>query len=140
MTQDLFVQVGRVVFINFGPDAGKTAVVLDFITDSTILIEGPTSGVQRQVIPLSRVEVTKFRVAKVLRNQRSGALKKLCDAFKLNERWSQTEKAKRLARQQKRAQLGDFDRFKVVTLKRQLGKAVRTHLKGKTTKAAPKKK
>ena len=69
-----------------------------------------------------------------------GLRRKLCEEFKLNERWSQTEKAQRLARQQKRAQLSDFDRFKAVTLRRQLGKAIRTHLKGKAAKAAPKKK
>jgi ribosomal protein L14E/L6E/L27E len=35
-TQDLFIQVGRVVFINFGPDSGKIAVVLDIINDTTV--------------------------------------------------------------------------------------------------------
>ena len=130
------------VFINFGPDSGKIAVVIDFITDTSILIEGPTSGVERQVIPLCRVEVTKFRVAKVLRNQRSSVLKKLCEEFKLNERWAATEKAKRHSKQVRRAELTDFERFKVVTLRRQLGSALR---KGRKTqagagKAAPKKK
>ena len=43
----------------------------------------------------------------------------------MNERWTGTEKAKRLARHERRAQLTDFERFKVVTLKRKLGSAVR---------------
>jgi ribosomal protein L14E/L6E/L27E len=34
--EDLFIQIGRVVFINFGPSAGKIAVVLDIINDTTV--------------------------------------------------------------------------------------------------------
>ena len=43
----------------------------------------------------------------------------------MNEKWAGTEKAKRHARQQKRAQLSDFERFKVVTLRRKLGSTLR---------------
>lgn len=35
-TEDLFIQVGRVVFINFGPSAGKIAVVIDIINDNSV--------------------------------------------------------------------------------------------------------
>jgi len=124
-SQDLFIQVGRVVFINFGPNAGKIAVVLDIINDTTVLVDGPTTGVERSVIPLKRVEVTKFYLPKIMRNQRSGALKKIIEEFKLNEKWAGSEKAKKHARQEKRAQLTDFERFKVVTLRRQVGKHLR---------------
>lgn len=66
----------------------------------------------------------------------------MCEEFKLNERWAGTEKAKRQARQARRSQLTDFERFKVVTLRRQLGSALRKARKttGGAGKAAPKKK
>lgn len=43
----------------------------------------------------------------------------------MTEKWAGTEKAKRFARQQRRLALTDFERFKVVTLRRKLGASLR---------------
>lgn len=50
-------------------------------------------------------------------------------AFGLEEKFGQTGFAKKLANQQKRASLTDFERFQVMCLKRQVGKSVRKWLK-----------
>ena len=42
-----FIEIGRVVCLNYGRDSGKTAVVLDILDENRILIEGPTTGVPR---------------------------------------------------------------------------------------------
>lgn len=35
-TEDLYIQIGRVVFINFGPSTGRIAVVIDIINDNSV--------------------------------------------------------------------------------------------------------
>ena len=46
----MLMQVGRVVYLNFGPCSGKLAVVVDLIDENRILVDGPTTGVDRQVV------------------------------------------------------------------------------------------
>ena len=36
-----YVEVGRVIFINNGPDAGKIATVIDIVDQNKCLIDGP---------------------------------------------------------------------------------------------------
>merc|ERR1712183_959171 len=66
---DMLMQVGRVVYVNYGPCQGRLAVVVDIVDENRILVDGPTTGVDRQVIPAKRIELTKFRINKVMRNQ-----------------------------------------------------------------------
>lgn len=61
-----FVEVGRVAYINYGPDFGKLCTIVDIIdgkrvfvhqvcSNDQVLIDGPTTGVKRQqisVLPL----------------------------------------------------------------------------------------
>ena len=70
-----FVQIGRVVRINYGHDEGKLATIVDIVNDKRALIDGPTSGVARQVIPIRRLTLTQFHIKEVLRGQRSVLLK-----------------------------------------------------------------
>merc|ERR1712150_176344 len=101
---DMLMQVGRVVYLNFGPCSGKLAVVVDLVDENRILVDGPTTGVDRQVVPAKRLTLTKFRVKSVLRNQHQKTL----DQRKI------------------RANLTDFQRFQALVLRRQLSKTVRT--------------
>jgi hypothetical protein len=45
-----FVEIGRVAYINAGPEAGKIAAIVNVIDQNRVLVDGPTSGVRRQVI------------------------------------------------------------------------------------------
>jgi large subunit ribosomal protein L14e len=55
-------------------------------------------------------------------------LKKKIEEFDLLNRFNSSGVGKRIVKQQKRAALTDFDRFKVMVLKRRLSKAVRTYV------------
>jgi len=44
---NLLVEVGRVVYIHYGPSSGKVAVILDIVDHSRVIVEGPTTGVPR---------------------------------------------------------------------------------------------
>jgi large subunit ribosomal protein L14e len=70
-----FVQIGRVVRIVYGKDEGKLATIVDILNDKRVLIDGPTSGVARQIIPIRRLSLTSFHLKDVLRGQRSVLLK-----------------------------------------------------------------
>ena len=140
-----FVEIGRAVYINYGKDQGKLAVILDVLNEKRVLIEGPSSGVERQVIPIRRLTLTKFNVP-VLKNQRSGLVRKAIEKSKLVENWGKTGAAKKLVQKARRASLTDFERFKAMLLKKRLNKTVfarsrKLKKEGGATKqaAAPKK-
>ena len=123
---DMLMQVGRVVYLNFGPCSGKLAVVVDLVDENRILVDGPTTGVDRQVVPAKRLTLTKFRIKSVLRNQHQKTLVKNITAFDLEKKWATTAMAKKLDQRQKRANLTDFQRFQALVLRRQLSKTLRT--------------
>merc|ERR1711976_1123592 len=120
MSADMLMQVGRVVFVNYGPCAGRLAVVVDIVDENRILVDGPTTGVDRQVMPAKRIQLTKFRINAVMRNQHTGSLIKNINAFGLEKRWAETGFAKKLRAQKLRAQNSDFNRFKAMVLRRQV--------------------
>lgn len=39
-----FVSVGRVVLINYGPDAGKIATIIDVVDENKALVDGPSAS------------------------------------------------------------------------------------------------
>eukprot|EP01017_Pseudomicrothorax_dubius_P001041 TRINITY_DN0_c3345_g1_i2.p1 TRINITY_DN0_c3345_g1~~TRINITY_DN0_c3345_g1_i2.p1 ORF type:complete len:152 (+),score=50.91 TRINITY_DN0_c3345_g1_i2:50-505(+) len=126
MTFKNFVQIGRVVHINFGPSAGRLAVIVDVIDQNRALVDGPGLGVDRQSIPFRRVALTKFRLS-ISRGISSARLQKHIEKFELNKKWAETSTAKRIALRKKRALLSDFDRFKVQLLRQKFSRLARHH-------------
>ena len=111
-----FVEVGRVVLINYGPSAGKLAVGVEILNTSRILVDGPTTGVKRQEISLKRISLTEFKL-EVTKGVKKAALKKAITDFGLDKKWGESSWARKLQKRAKRASLTDFDRFKVMQLK-----------------------
>jgi len=52
-------------------------------------------------------------------------LRKKIQKFDLNKKWGETSYGKKLAAKKTRANLNDFDRFKVMILKKRLNRAIR---------------
>ena len=73
-TYTRFVQVGRVARINYGPQEGKLATIVDILSDKRVLIDG--EGIDRQVIPIKRLQLAK-QVVGVGRGVRTGKLLKI---------------------------------------------------------------
>merc|ERR1711862_67278 len=105
------------------------AVVVDIVDENRILIDGPTTGVDRQVMPTKRLQLTKFRINKVLRNQHKANLEKNIKAFGLAKKWDATGFAKKLHAQELRSQNSDFNRHKAMVIRRKISKIARTALK-----------
>ncbi|EYC24602.1 hypothetical protein Y032_0013g1999 [Ancylostoma ceylanicum] len=90
------VQIGRVVFIAKGKDAGKIATVVDVVDGNRVLIDGPSTGVIRSVRNLKDLQLTKF-VVKIRVGQRTKGVKEAFDAAKINEQFKKTLWAKKIA-------------------------------------------
>ncbi|KAI9222453.1 ribosomal protein L14-domain-containing protein [Blastocladiella britannica] len=112
------VQVGRVVLVTYGPDAGKLATVVDIVDHNRVLVDGPTTGVKRQVLSFKRLSLTKIVLENIPRTIGSGALAKKVAAQDLEGKWNATARAQKLAQRTTRANLSDFGRFKVYLLRK----------------------
>lgn len=123
MGYNKFVQVGRVARINYGPLEGKLATIVDIITDKRVLVDG--QDIQRQVIPVARLQLTR-QVIKIGRGARTGALRRIITKEQVAQKFAQTTLGKHYANQERRENLTDFERFKVLVLRRRLSKLLRS--------------
>ncbi|TPX34229.1 hypothetical protein SmJEL517_g03087 [Synchytrium microbalum] len=133
-----FVEVGRVVLVNYGPDAGKIAVIVDIVDHSRVMVDGPTTGLPRQVLSFKRLTLTPIKLDKVPRAAGETVLKAIIEKQDLVGKWSNTAWAKRLEKRKVRATLSDFDRFKVMLAKKQKRSIIGKEL-AKAKKTASKK-
>ena len=121
-----FVEVGRVVLINYGPDAGKLATIIDVIDSKRVLVDGPQSitGVHRQVVTLKRINLTDVVISKLPRNATQKNLTKAWTEQGALAKWESSAWAKKLSAKKIRANLSDFDRFKRMVAKKQKAKLI----------------
>jgi len=122
-----FVEIGRVGLVHFGDNRGKLAVILDVINENRVVVENQADGLERQVIPIKRLTLTRFRVP-INRAPRTGVLNKALEKFDLKGKWAKTSTAQKIAINARRAKLNDFDRFRVLVNKRRLAHGVRKHV------------
>jgi len=122
-----FVEPGRLSLITYGPDAGKMCTIVDIIDHRRVIVDGPTTGVQRQQMPVRWIALTDF-TSEVQRGARPGIVKKILEKSDIMTKWSATSWAKKLNARSLRKNLGDFDRFKAMVLKKRKAHRVRTEI------------
>lgn len=113
------VEPGRVCYINYGDDYGKMVVIVDMLDINRVLIDSTDGKMPRCIYPLKRLNLTKLKVAKVGRGCRTGTLKKLNKAADVADKFKATSAAVKMDKFAKRAALNDFERFKVMVLRKQ---------------------
>ena len=111
-----FVEIGRVCLVNYGPDEGKLATIIDVVDQNKCLIDG--DNIQRQIINFRRIALTDFKV-KIARNARGKTLAAAWKKDDIASKWGATAWAKKLIAKKKRANLNDFERFQVMKAKQQ---------------------
>ena len=133
-----FVEVGRVIIVNYGPFCGKLAVIVDILTTTKVLIQGLKGGIKRQEISLRRVTLTDYKLD-IKRGAKEAEVFKAIDDYKLEDKFKTSNIYKKNELRKTRANLTDFDRFKVMRLRQK--RAVLRHkaINGLNNKA-PKKK
>ena len=130
-----FVEVGRVVLFNYGPDAGKLATIVDVVDSNKCLVEGPASltGVARQVITYRRLNLTDLKV-KVPRSARAKTVAAAWKKADTMASWTKTAWANKLEDKKKRKALDDFGRFKVMVARKQKSVIVKKQVKAMSKK------
>jgi len=113
------VEVGRVVLIGNGASAGKLAVIVEVVDHKRVLIDSPDTAVPRQSFPLARLTLTSIVIPSLPRGSRTGTVAKLWEKAGVESKWADSTYAKKIASKEKRWGLNDFDRFKVMVLKKQ---------------------
>ncbi|TFK96785.1 60S ribosomal protein L14, partial [Pterulicium gracile] len=113
-----FVEVGRVVLLKSGPDAGKIAVIAEIIDHNRAIIDGPTTGVTRQSFPYKHLTLTPIRLTTLPRAAGTGVVRKLLEKEQIVEKWNKSSWAQKRAAVEARRGLSDFERFGVMVAKK----------------------
>ena len=130
-----FVEVGRVIIINYGPLTGKLAVIVDVLTTTKVIVQGLKGGVRRQELSLRRVTLTDDKI-NIKRGAKREEVLKAIEEYKLEDKYKKSNYAKKVEKREKRANLTDFDRFKVMRLRQK--RAVLRHMATKGKKGGKK--
>ncbi|KAF1997675.1 hypothetical protein P154DRAFT_440526 [Amniculicola lignicola CBS 123094] len=115
------VEVGRVVLFASGPYSGKLATIVEIIDHKRVLVDGPSKDafVPRHSSPLAILSLTPIVIPKLPRAAGNGAVKSLWEEANVEETFNGSSWAKSRAQISKRRQLTDFERFKVMKLRKQ---------------------
>ncbi|CAE7815018.1 RPL14, partial [Symbiodinium sp. KB8] len=121
-----FVQPGRLALITFGPCAGKMCTIVDIVDQKRVVVDGPESltGVRRHMMPVKRLSLTDFRMV-LDRGVKEKTLKKALEKGEVLKKWSETAWAKKMKAKEARANMTDFERFKVAKARTARSKAVK---------------
>ncbi|KZZ93614.1 60S ribosomal protein L14-B [Ascosphaera apis ARSEF 7405] len=118
-----YVEVGRVALLRTGPYAGKLAVIVQIVDHRRVLVDGPSSQegkvVPRHVAALSHVTLTPFTIPRLPLAAGTGPVRKLWAKNEIDAKWAESSYSKKKEQADKRRNLTDFERFKVMRLKKQ---------------------
>lgn len=131
-----FVQIGRVARVNFGKDEGKLCVIVNVLDLGKVLVEGPVevTGVIRQKMSVRRLDLTDY-VVKVPVHARASTVKKALEKDDIINKFNSSPEGKTIAIKKARAEMTDFDRFKLMVAKKTRSRAVRAKLAELRSKA-----
>ncbi|KAL4884011.1 ribosomal protein L14-domain-containing protein [Aspergillus karnatakaensis] len=124
LAQWKLVEVGRVLLIRSGPFTGKLAVIVEIVDHKRVLVDGPSTEeakiVPRHVLPLSHATLTHFTIPKLPRAAGTGPVKKLWAQNEIDGKWAKSSISKKTESASRRKNLTDFERFKVLRLRKQV--------------------
>ncbi|KAJ6021149.1 hypothetical protein N7540_006653 [Penicillium herquei] len=117
------VEVGRLVLIRRGPYAGKLAAIVEIVDHRRVLVDGP-SGEEQKIVPrhvlaLAHATLTPFTIPQLPRAAGTGPVKKLWAKNEIDGKWAKSSFAQKTDRVERRKNLTDFERFKVLRLRKQ---------------------
>lgn len=86
------------------------------INNHKVLIDGPS--VPRQAASLAHLVLTPLVLEKLPRGSRTGVVKKAWEKAGIDAKWQESSWAKKRAQGERRRALTDFERFKVLRLRK----------------------
>merc|ERR1712194_542826 len=93
------------------------AVILDIMDSNKVLVDGPSSGIERGLMSLKHLSLTAIRCP-VPRSVKTATLTKLMAKHEIEAKWGKTSWARKIKSAASRGNLSDFDRFKVMVLRK----------------------
>merc|ERR1712039_1049745 len=105
--------------------AGRMCTVIDIVDQKRVVVDGPESitGVRRHMMPVKRLSLTDFK-SSIPRGAREKTLKLALDKDETMTKWSATSWCKKLKAKEARANMSDFDRFKLMVAKKKRAQVV----------------
>merc|ERR1711924_483083 len=123
MPFEKMVEIGRVALVSFGADAGKLVVIVDVIDQNRALVDG-VDGFARQALNFKQMMLTSIKI-NITRGIRAGKLAAAVKKEDMAGQFAKTAWAKKYAKQARRAELNDFDRFKTMLARKTRSATVR---------------
>eukprot|EP01057_Protomagalhaensia_wolfi_P003976 Protomagalhaensia_wolfi_Nauph_80__3975@NODE_4027_length_656_cov_1016_965964_g3191_i0_p2_GENE_NODE_4027_length_656_cov_1016_965964_g3191_i0NODE_4027_length_656_cov_1016_965964_g3191_i0_p2_ORF_typecomplete_len129_score25_41Ribosomal_L14e/PF01929_17/3_1e11Planc_extracel/PF07595_12/0_011AKAP7_NLS/PF10469_9/0_015_NODE_4027_length_656_cov_1016_965964_g3191_i0136522 len=120
-----FVQAGRAVICRYGPCTDKPAIITDIVDLTRVIIDGPTTGVPRQMISLNRLHLTEFVVDTVKRGCDSDELAGLLKESDVIQQIRNTPAQRRRLAMENLKCMSDLDRHRVMRANQYIKKAAR---------------
>merc|ERR1712160_216341 len=116
-----FVEIGTVCCFNYGPNAGKIGVILDIMDSNKVLFDGPE--ITRGLASLKHLSITPIKCnSLVLAKPRLPSNLWKNKIFKANG--TKLLGPKKIVSADTRLNLTDFDRFKVMLLRKEKSRIV----------------
>jgi len=119
-----FVEVGRVACINYGANNGKLCTIVDIVSGTRAYVDGPTSGIKRQIISYNQLALTDLKVD-IKRGCNTEDLKAALESDGTDEKFANSAWGKKIANKKKRAALTDFERYKVMVARQKRAKIIK---------------
>ncbi len=112
------VEVGRVIIVNYGQLVGNFAVIVDILTPTKVIVQElkVKGDIKRQELSLTNVTLTEDKVD-IEKGAKKEEVLKAIEEYKIENKYKKSNFGKKVEIRQKRANLTDFDRFKVMSYK-----------------------
>jgi large subunit ribosomal protein L14e len=117
-----FIQLGGVVFL---PATGTIGTIVNIIDNNRLLLDD--GNCKRSVANIKDIKVTSFKL-KLCQGARPGTVKKAWAAADMSGKWAASSTAKNLVIKARRANLTDFERFKLMRLKQARNRIIKAEL------------
>jgi len=113
------LEVGRLIYITFGPSVDKIGFVLDIVDEKRILIDGPCG---RQIINIKRIMLTNIK-KEINRKINSREIHKIIKENDILKNWYKN-KGKIILKRNFVKNLSDYDRFKYMIGKKHYSRLI----------------
>lgn len=110
--------------VNYGEHLNNLVVIVDILDQNRVLVDAPSCNIRRHVHTLKRLSLTPIKLDNVERGASEEDVKKAYEDADVDGVFAASSWGKKLARKEKRANLSDFDRFKVMVARMKRSKAI----------------
>ncbi|KAM7303086.1 60S ribosomal protein L14 [Ixodes scapularis] len=135
-----YVEIGRVAYLTQGKQRGKLCTIVNVVDQNRAVVDGPSTGVPRQAVPLKHLRLTRQKL-RIPHSTSTKVVRRAWEKEGVTAKWKESAFAKKLAARKLKANMSDFDRFKLKRTKQAMNRLVRVRflkLKALAKKSAKK--